>query len=63
MSRDNDPTPPDSSRRRLLQGVAALPMLGVAGQSGVTTRVTVDGLDISDEHFGTVAQNISQDSI
>ncbi len=41
----------------------AYSMLGVAGQSGVTTRVTVDGLDISDEHFGTVAQNISQDSI
>ncbi len=42
---------------------AAYTMLGVAGQSGVTARVTVDGLDISDEHFGTVAQNISQDSI
>jgi hypothetical protein len=37
--------------------------LSVGGQSGVTTRVTVDGLDISDEHLGTVAQNISQDSI
>ena len=41
----------------------AYSMLGVAGQSGITTRVTVDGLDISDEHFGTVAQNISPDSI
>jgi hypothetical protein len=44
-------------------GKGAYSMLGVAGQSGVTTRVTVDGLDISDEHFGTVAQNISTDSI
>lgn len=37
--------------------------LSLGGQSGLTTRVTVDGLDISDEHAGTVAQNISQDSI
>ena len=37
--------------------------LAMGGQSGITTRVTVDGLDISDEHAGTVAQNISQDSI
>ncbi len=42
---------------------AAYSMLGVSGQSGVTTRVTVDGVDITDEHFGTVAQNVSQDSI
>jgi hypothetical protein len=42
---------------------AAYSMLAVAAQSGVTTRVTVDGLDISDEHLGTVAQNISQDSV
>jgi urea transport system substrate-binding protein len=33
MSRDNDPTSPDSSRRRLLQGAAALPLLGVVGLS------------------------------
>ncbi len=31
MSRDNDPTSPDSSRRRLLQGAAALPVMGFAG--------------------------------
>ena len=37
--------------------------LSIASQSGLTTRVTVDGLDISDEHTGTVVQNISQDSI
>lgn len=37
--------------------------LGVAGQSGFTTRVTVDGLDIGDELFGSVTQNISQDAI
>lgn len=42
---------------------AAYSMLGVSGQSGLTTRVTVDGVDITDEHFGTVAQNVSQDSI
>lgn len=37
--------------------------LSMGGQSGLTTRVTVDGLDISDEHAGAAAQNISQDSI
>ena len=31
MPRDNDPSTPDSSRRRLLQGAAALPMLGMSG--------------------------------
>jgi len=37
--------------------------LSVAGQTGVTTRVTVDGLDVSDEHAGSVALNLSADSI
>ena len=37
--------------------------LSVAGQTGVTTRVTVDGLDISDEHAGSVELNVSADAI
>src|SRR2546429_7040774 len=37
--------------------------LSVAGQTGVTTRVTVDGLDVSDEHAGSLALNLSADSI
>src|SRR5882762_2421191 len=42
MSRDNDPTPPDSSRRRLLQGAAALPMLGMAGLSRGQSTASVN---------------------
>jgi len=37
--------------------------LSLSGQQGRTTRVTVDGLDVSDEMVGTTTQNISQDSI
>src|SRR6266404_1852938 len=37
--------------------------LSVAGQTGLTTRVTVDGLDINDEHAGSVAMNLSAESI
>jgi hypothetical protein len=37
--------------------------LSAASQPGRTTRITVDGLDISDEDVGTTTQNISQDSI
>ena len=42
MSRDNDPTSPDSSRRRLLQGAAALPLLGVAGLSHGQSTASVN---------------------
>ncbi len=37
--------------------------LSLSGQPGRTTRITVDGLDVSDESVGTTTQNISQDSI
>jgi len=37
--------------------------LSAGSQPGRTTRITVDGLDISDEDVGTTTQNISQDSI
>lgn len=37
--------------------------LSVGSQSGRTTRITVDGLDISDEFVGTTTLNISLDSI
>lgn len=37
--------------------------LSAGSQPGRTTRITVDGLDISDEFIGTTTQNISQDSI
>ena len=47
-----------------IEGVAGFnSALGVAGQSGMTTRVTLDGLDITDDHFGAVAANISQEAI
>ena len=37
--------------------------LSAGSQPGRTTRITVDGLDISDENVGTTTQNVSQDSI
>jgi len=37
--------------------------LSIAGQSGRTTRVTLDGVDVSDETVGTTTLNISQDSV
>jgi hypothetical protein len=37
--------------------------LSAGGQLGRTTRITVDGLDVSDETVGTTTQNISQDAI
>jgi hypothetical protein len=37
--------------------------LSIAGSTGRTTRVTVDGVDITDETVGTTVQNISQDAI
>jgi hypothetical protein len=37
--------------------------LSLSGQQGRTTRITVDGLDVSDELVGLSTQNISQDSI
>ena len=37
--------------------------IGIAGQSGLQTAVTLDGLNISDDHFGAVLANISQEAI
>ncbi|MBC7938924.1 MAG: urea ABC transporter substrate-binding protein [Chitinophagaceae bacterium] len=42
MSQDLDPTSPDTRRRRLLQGAAALPMLGVSGLSFGQPTATVN---------------------
>lgn len=57
MSCDNDPQSPDTSRRRLLQGAAALPLLGAAnlsfGQS--TASVNTTKLAITDTEV-TVGQ-------
>ncbi len=50
MSSDHDPNSPDQSRRRLLQGAAALPMLGVAnlGFAQSTASVNTTKLAITD---------------
>ena len=37
--------------------------IGIAGQSGLQTAVTLDGLNISDDHFGAVLANVSQEAI
>ncbi len=37
--------------------------VSVNGHSGLTARVTVDGLDISDEMMGSIVQNISLDAV
>lgn len=37
--------------------------LSIAGSSGRTTRITLDGVDVSDEFVGTTTMNISQDAI
>lgn len=37
--------------------------VSVGGRSGRVTRITVDGIDISDETVGTTVQNISVDSV
>ncbi len=37
--------------------------LSISGSTGRTTRVTLDGLDISDETVGTTTLNISMDSV
>ncbi len=37
--------------------------LGLDGQSGLQTAVTLDGLNISDDHFGAVLANVSQEAI
>jgi len=57
MSRDHDPNSPDPSRRRLLQGAAALPMLGVASLSNAqsTAGVNTTKLAITDTEV-TVGQ-------
>jgi len=57
MSRDNDPTSPDSSRRRLLQGAAALPMMGLTGLSfgQPTASVNTTKLAVTDTEV-TVGQ-------
>ena len=57
MSRDTDPTAPDSSRRRLLQGAAALPLMGMAGlgQAQPTASVNTTKLAVTDTEV-TVGQ-------
>ncbi len=37
--------------------------VSINGHSGLTARVTVDGLDISDELMGSITQNISLDAV
>ncbi len=37
--------------------------IGIANQSGLQTAATLDGLNISDDHFGAVLTNISQEAI
>lgn len=37
--------------------------IGIAGQSGLQTAVTLDGLNLSDDHFGAVLANVSQEAI
>lgn len=37
--------------------------IGIGGRSGRTTRIQVDGIDITDEVVGTTTQNISQDAL
>jgi hypothetical protein len=37
--------------------------LSIGGSTGRTTRVTLDGIDVSDETVGTTTLNISQDAI
>jgi hypothetical protein len=37
--------------------------VSVNGHSGLTTRVTVDGLDISDKLMGSITQNVSLDAV
>jgi hypothetical protein len=37
--------------------------LSTNGLSGLTTRATLDGIDITDESFGTVMLNVSQDTL
>ncbi|HSR53393.1 MAG TPA: TonB-dependent receptor [Acidobacteriota bacterium] len=37
--------------------------ISVAGRSGRVTRISVDGIDISDETVGTTTQNISVDAV
>ncbi len=57
MSRDHDPHSPDPKRRRLLQGAAALPMLGVANLSfgQATASVNSTKLAVTDTEV-TVGQ-------
>jgi len=57
MSRDNDPSSPDSNRRRILQGAAALPMLGLGGLAfgQATASVNTTKLAVTDTEV-TVGQ-------
>jgi len=43
--------------------LSGLARLSAGGQTGLSTRVTVDGLDIGDEHGGSVGLNFSASSI
>lgn len=57
MTRDHDPNGPDSSRRRLLQGAAALPLAGLSGLSfgQPTASVNTTKLAVTDTEV-TVGQ-------
>jgi len=57
MTRDHDPNAPDSRRRRLLQGAAALPVMGLAGLSfgQSTASVNTTKLSVTDTEV-TVGQ-------
>ena len=60
MSHDQDPSSPDSQqRRRLLQGAAALPLMGLSGlslaQAFPTAKVNTTGLAVTDTEV-TVGQ-------
>ncbi|HET7793961.1 MAG TPA: urea ABC transporter substrate-binding protein [Rhizobacter sp.] len=59
MSHEQDPSSPDSQRRRLLQGAAALPLMGLSGlslaQSFPTAKVNTTKLAITDTEV-TVGQ-------
>src|SRR5687767_2960400 len=59
MSHDHDPSSPDQQRRRLIQGAAALPLMGLSGlslsQSFPTAKINTTKLAITDTEV-TVGQ-------
>jgi urea transport system substrate-binding protein len=52
MTRDHDSNAPDSRRRRLLQGAAALPVMGLSGLSFGQPTASVDTTKLADRHRG-----------